>query len=305
MRVVLAVHGGAGSWRVDMATLEMVRRVIKQALEEGFKAYHSGSSLDMVVSAVEVLESSGVFNAGVGSVVDLSGSVSMDAGVMYRGKAGAVAYVKYPRNPIKLARFVLEKTDHVIIVGDAADKIAKKIGLEPHPGPSEKVLKLYKDYLNRIVKGEAKSVPYPRSLATWLSLGDTVGAVALDKNGDLAAAVSTGGVFLKMPGRVGDSPIPGAGFYANECGAAAATGVGEYIMLTNATFRIVEDICRGKDVEEAVASILKVIDSVYGSGVAGFIALDRFGMVAGLYNTHAMPWGFITESGELHILGIQ
>ena len=305
MRVVLAVHGGAGNWRVDATTLAAVKMAIKQALEEGFKAYHSGSSLDMVVAAVEVLENSGVFNAGIGSVVDLSGSISMDAGVMYRRRAGAVAYVKYPKNPIKLARFVLEKTDHVIIAGDAADNIAKKIGLEPHPGPSKKVLELYKDYLNKIVKGEAKSIPYPKSLAAWLSLGDTVGAVALDRNGDLAAGVSTGGVFLKMPGRVGDSPIPGAGFYANECGAAAATGVGEYIILTHATFRIVEDICKGKDVQEAVGNVLESIGNVYGSGVAGFIALDRFGRVAGLYNTHAMPWGFITESGELHILGIQ
>ncbi|MDK6029467.1 isoaspartyl peptidase/L-asparaginase [Ignisphaera sp. 4213-co] len=304
MGVVLAVHGGAGGWKVDKDVLEKVRNVIKEALEEGFKAYQNGSSLDMVVTAIEVLENSGVFNAGIGSTVDLSGSISMDAGIMFRGKAGAVAYVKYPKNPIKLARFVLEKTDHVIVAGDAADLLAKKIGLEPHPGPLKRILETYREYIAKIVKGEAKSVPFAKSIATWLSIGDTVGAVAVDKNGDFAAAVSTGGVFLKMPGRVGDSPIPGAGFYANECGAAAATGIGEYIILTHSTLRIVDDMCKGKSAEEATKNVLETITTIYGSGTAGFIALDRLGRVAGLFNTRAMPWGFINSYGELKVLGL-
>jgi beta-aspartyl-peptidase (threonine type) len=282
----------------------VVKKVLEDALREGFRYYKSGSSLDMVVAAIEVMENSGVFNAGVGSTVDLAGSVSMDAGVMYRGKAGAVAYVKYPKNPIKLARFILEKTEHIILAGDAADQLAKKLGLDRHPGPAQKVLERYREFLEKVKRGEAIDNPYKRAIEFWLSLGDTVGAVALDGNGDLSAGVSTGGVFLKMPGRVGDSPIPGAGFYANECGAAAATGVGEFIILTNASLRIVDGICNGLEPERAIESILNLITKRFGAGTAGFIALDRIGRVAGLYNTQAMPWGYITEDGEIKVLGI-
>jgi len=304
MKAVLAVHGGAGRWSTDPETIKAVKKVLEDALREGFKYYKSGSSLDMVVAAIEVMESSGVFNAGVGSTVDLAGSVSMDAGVMYRGKAGAVAYVRYPKNPIKLARFILEKTEHIILAGDAADQLAKKLGLDKHPGPAQKVLERYREFLEKVKRGEAIDNPYKRAIQLWLSLGDTVGAVALDSNGDLSAGVSTGGVFLKMPGRVGDSPIPGAGFYANECGAAAATGVGEFIILTNASLRIVDGICNGLEPEKAIESILNLITKRFGAGTAGFIALDRIGRVAGLYNTQAMPWGYITEDGEIKVLGI-
>ncbi|MCI4436525.1 MAG: isoaspartyl peptidase/L-asparaginase [Ignisphaera sp.] len=304
MKAVLAVHGGAGRWSADPETIKAVKKVLEDALREGFKYYKSGSSLDMVVAAIEVMESSGVFNAGVGSTVDLAGSVSMDAGVMYRGKAGAVAYVRYPKNPIKLARFILEKTEHIILAGDAADQLAKKLGLDKHPGPAQKVLERYREFLEKVKRGEAIDNPYKRAIQLWLSLGDTVGAVALDSNGDLSAGVSTGGVFLKMPGRVGDSPIPGAGFYANECGAAAATGVGEFIILTNASLRIVDGICNGLEPEKAIESILNLITKRFGAGTAGFIALDRIGRVAGLYNTQAMPWGYITEDGEIKVLGI-
>ena len=301
MKAVLAVHGGAGSWRVDEETIKRVKSSLEEALREGFKEYSRGSSLDMVVRAVEVLENSGIFNAGVGSTVDLSGSISMDAGVMYRGRAGAVAYVKYPKNPIKLARFVLENTDHVLIVGDAADNLARKIGLEKHPGPTNRVLELYRN----VMRQRDIKTPFAKSLKLWLSLvGDTVGAVALDKNGDLAAAVSTGGVFLKFPGRVGDSAIPGAGFYANSCGAAVATGVGEYIIMTHATLRIVEQICNNTPVDKAIRNVLDSITKLFGAGVAGFIALNSKGDVAGFYNTNAMPWGFIDESGNVVILGI-
>lgn len=304
MKVVLAVHGGAGRRAVNQETYVTIKNVLEQALLEGFRVYKSGSSLDMVVAAIEVLENSGIFNAGIGSTVDASGSISMDAGLMFRGKAGAVACVRYPKNPIKLARFVLERTEHVIIAGGAADKLARKIGLEPHPGPLQRVLELYSNVIIRLRRGERVESPFQKSLETWLSLGDTVGAVSIDRDGILAAGVSTGGVFLKMPGRVGDSAIPGAGFYANECGAAIATGIGEYILLTHATLKIVEEMCNGAIPSDAVKKVLNIVTNRFGSNTAGFIALDNKGRVAGLYNTQMMPWGYISEEGNVKILGI-
>jgi len=304
LKAILAIHGGAGKWAVDEKTYRDVKKVLEEALVEGFRVYRTGSSLDMITIAIEVLENSGIFNAGIGSTVDVSGSISMDAGLMYRNRAGAVAYAKYPKNPVKLARIVLEKTDHIIIAGDAADNLARKMGLEPHPGPLPRTLELYRNFMEKLRRGEKIESPFKKSLEMWLNIGDTVGAVAIDKDSVLAAGASTGGVFFKMPGRVGDSPIPGAGFYANECGAAVATGIGEYILLTHATLKIVEELCNNTLPGKAIEKILNVITSRFGSNTAGFIALDKLGRVAGLYNTRAMPWGYISDDGAVKILGI-
>ncbi|MCX8209092.1 MAG: isoaspartyl peptidase/L-asparaginase, partial [Sulfolobales archaeon] len=232
----IAIHVGAGRWVLDSESMKQVRDLMTTSLDNGLRVGRSGSALDMVVEAVKILEDSGLVNAGTGSTVDISGSVSMDAGVMYSklGRAGAVAYVKYPRNPVVLAKYVLEYTDHVLIAGDAADRLAEKLGLDRHPGVSERVRRTYEDAVRKIQSGETPQKFYSKSLELWLKLfglGDTVGAVAVDSEGELASATSTGGVFLKMPGRVGDSPIAGAGFYASRCGATSATGIGEFIIL--------------------------------------------------------------------------
>lgn len=304
MRPILVVHGGAGNWRINGRLLNSVTTALKSALQAGFKLLYNGSALDMAVEAVKVLEDSGIFNAGIGSTVDLSGSVSMDAGVMFGSRAGAVAHARYPRNPIVLAKYIYNYTDHVLIVGSAADDLARKFGLEPHPGPSERWLALYREYIEKAKRGERISTLFSRSLDLWMSMGGTVGAVALDRSGRLAAAVSTGGIFLKFPGRVGDSPIPGAGFYANECGAAAATGVGEYIVLSHLTLRVVEGMCRGMDVAEASKRALNTLSSKFGSRSAGIIAIDSDGKPYAVYNTEAMPWGYIDESGNIILGGL-
>ncbi|MCS7111834.1 MAG: isoaspartyl peptidase/L-asparaginase [Ignisphaera sp.] len=304
MRPIIVVHGGAGSWRVDSTLLDSIKAALENALLSGFRLSYSGSALDMVVESVKVLEDSGIFNAGTGSTVDLSGNASMDAGIMFEHRAGAVAYVRYPRNPIVLAKHVYSYTNHILIAGSAADDLARRLGLEPHPGPSERWVALYKDYIERIRRGERIPTHFSRSLSLWMNIGDTVGAVALDGNGRLAAAVSTGGIFLKFPGRVGDSPIPGAGFYANECGAAAATGVGEYIILSHLTLKVVEGICRGKDVAKASKEALDALTSRFGSKTAGIIAIDSSGRLYAAYNTEAMPWGYIDGSGKIALGGL-
>ncbi len=304
----IAVHAGAGTWRRDPEAVERVRRLVREALEAGMEVSRTGSSLDMVVEAVRVMEDSGVVNAGLGSTVDLSGSASMDAGVMYSktGRAGAVAYVRYPRNPVLLARHVLESTDHVLLVGDAADRLAERLGLPRHPGPAERVRRAYEEAMERVRRGETPQRFYPRSLELWLrlfGLGDTVGAVAVDSEGELAAATSTGGVFLKMPGRVGDSPIVGAGFYASRCGAASATGIGEFIALFGLSRRVVDAVCASGDPAESARRVVGEFTRLFGADTLGVIVVDREGRAHGEYNTQAMPWGY-SSGGVVRVLGI-
>lgn len=298
----VAVHVGAGRWNREPEQVRQVVELIHSSLDAGMRAGATGSSLDMVVEAVRVLEDSGIVNAGAGSTVDLSGSVSMDAGVMYSktGRAGAVAYVRYTRNPVALARFVLEQTDHVLVVGEAADRLAERLGLPRHPGVSERVRRLYEEAVRKIRAGEVPQRFYSRSLGVWLKLfgiGDTVGAVAVDREGELAAATSTGGVFLKMPGRVGDSPIVGAGFYASRCGAASATGIGEFIILYGLSRKAVDSLCAGGDPTATSEEVLRDFTERYGGDTLGFILMDRSGRAHGSYNTQAMPWGYASREG--------
>ena len=197
---LMVLHGGAGRW--ESKELDKALSVLRRAAEIGFKTLSNGdSALDAVVEAVSFMEYSGVLNAGRGSCRDLAGGVSLDAGVMWMGRAGAVAHVKATWNAVKLARIVMEGTPHVLLAGDGADELARKKGLPPL----------------EVVTGEVNS--------------DTVGAVALDENGRLASAVSTGGIRGKMPGRVGDSPIPGAGFWTSRLVASCSTGYGEAIIM--------------------------------------------------------------------------
>ncbi|MFN3267834.1 MAG: isoaspartyl peptidase/L-asparaginase [Zestosphaera sp.] len=306
MKGALAVHCGAGSWRgVDEET---IRRVIVDALRRGVDVLvGGGSALDAVVEATMSLEDSGVLNAGLGSVPDLRGDVWMDAGVMdgWSGRAGAVAAVTYPKNPVLLARKILELTDHILLAGSAADELAIKLGLPKHPGPSERVKKRYEEVLKKASSGDAV---FKKSfeLAQKLGYFDTVGAVALDNEGKLAAAVSTGGVILKFPGRVGDSAIPGAGFYANKYGAAVATGIGETIMMSMLSFRAVNLISEGYLADTAARLAIQYHTSLYGKDTAGLITLDYRGNAYGAYNTQAMPWGYVkTETREVVISGLK
>ncbi len=296
MRPVIAVHVGAGTWKY--LKVDDVINAISDALKAGIRAIASGgSAVDAVVKSVMVLEDSGLFNAGLGSVVDLAGGVSMDAGVMdgWSGSIGAVASVTYPKNPVLLARKVMELTDHVIIAGSGGDELARRLGLEKHPGPSQEVLKRFRELLRRAKEGKVR---FRKSYELALRLGivstaDTVGAVALDKEGRLAAAVSTGGVIMKFPGRVGDSAVPGAGFYASRSAAAVATGVGEVIIKSFLTLKAVSKVESGLSVMRAAEEAIEELSKVYGNDNAGLIIIDSEGNAWGAYNTRAMPWGFL------------
>ncbi len=297
----IVVHGGAGAWQEG--DLEAALREVVRAAEAGIEQARKGSSLDMVVEAVAYMEDSGLFNAGVGSVLDFSGKVTMDAAVM-RGpdlRAGAVAGVTYPRNPVRLARAVFEQTPHVLIVGPWADRLASSLGMQAHPGPSPRALERWR----RLRESQGGQDPlYRRWFEAASRLGyDTVGAVAVDSEGHTAAAVSTGGVALKLPGRVGDSPIVGAGLYADDLAAFSATGVGEYIIAVGLSLRAAIAYRAGRDLAAAVDGALSVLTLLFGEGTAGMIGIGWDGTAYGSFNTKAMPWAVADSSGLKRAIG--
>jgi len=302
---IILVHGGAGSWR-SLDLIKKAHEVLEKAVSEGFKILRNASALEAVVEAVKVMEDSGVLNAGLGSVTDILGGIGMDAGIMTSdGRIGAVANVSYPRNPILLAKYVMEYTDHVLIVGEGANELAKRLGLEKHPGPIERVRKRYEELLREALRGKPPSWfkrSYEVARKLW-SLGDTVGAVALDGNGMLAAAVSTGGVIMKLPGRVGDSAIPGAGFYASRSAAAVATGIGETIIKSFLTLRAIMLVEDGLNAAEAAKKVIEDHTRIHGKDTAGIIVVDSKGFIGASFNTTAMPWAALSSDGKILLGG--
>jgi beta-aspartyl-peptidase (threonine type) len=311
---VIFVHGGAGSWKTLInnynLSLDEIKGILSKAAYEGFKVLsNGGSAIQAVVKSVKLLEDSGVFNAGVGSVLDVEGKVCMDAGIMdgTEKRAGAVACVSYPKNPIVLAEKVMELTDHIILCCKGADTLAKKLGLEPHPGPTPRSLDLWKKAFESLKKGRKPRDWWRRNWEAAKILGllnDTVGAVALDSTGRLAAAASTGGISFKLQGRIGDSCIPGAGFYSNSFAAAAATGIGETIILTMLSLRAVEFATLGMSAKSAALAALNLLEDAFGKNTAGLILLTQKGEVASALNTEGMPRSLMAANLEKPITSV-
>lgn len=294
-RPAIIVHGGAG--RVRGENIDVRLKFLREAAERGFDILTGGgSALDAVIEAVVVLEDSGVFNAGLGSCLTFDGNVEMDAGVMScEGEIGAVAAVRRVKNPILLARKVMELTDHVLIVGEGAERLASALGL----AVSEELL-VTPEKLRRLEELKAKWLKGEdftwlrklRALLQEYSLG-TVGAAAVDADGCVAAATSTGGYWLKLRGRVGDSPIPGAGFYAlKNVGACSATGIGEAIVRSMLCLNVCEYMKAGLSAEEAASRAIEHMSATLGQGLAGVIAVSADGDVGYAFNTEAMLVGF-------------
>jgi asparaginase (EC 3.5.1.1) len=299
VRPVVAVHGGAGRWGVDEERRRAALKALRDAVEAGLTAAERGDAVDAVVAAVEHMEKSGVFNAGYGAVYAIDGRAYLDAGVMdgRSGRAGAVAAVEAVKSAVRLARFVMEYTDHVIVAGEGARLLAAKAGLlnTYHKFFSEEKNRRFREVLEEARRGNWR---YKKVVEL---AGDTVGAVALDREGNLAAATSTGGVWLKWPGRVGDSPIPGAGYYAeNGVGAFSATGIGEVIILSLLSYRARNELLKTGDVAQAVKNAVQQVTAVHGPDTAGLIGLDAGGNPAYTYNTKAMArgWG---KQGEIYV----
>ncbi len=293
----IVVHGGAGFWQQYMG--QGLKGVSKSASVGAEILRRDGSALDAVEAAVCVLEDNPVFNAGKGSAFTVNGTVQMDAGIM-DGRdlsAGAVALVQSVKNPVHLARLVMEKTDHVLLAGESAERLGKSFSLprmDPVTAARRKLfIELKKDTGTKLKWWRNN----PKLLREHPEVGcsDTVGALAVDNRGNFAAASSTGGVMLKLPGRIGDTPQIGCGVYAdNRSGAATATGWGEIavrLVLSKATCSLME---RGLPAPRA-ATIGVQDASRRLKGDAGLLAIDRKGRIAAVHNTQTMPWAYSTS----------
>jgi beta-aspartyl-peptidase (threonine type) len=299
---VLVIHGGAGVIRKDLTPEreKLVRADLESALAAGYAVLKGGgSSLDAIQKAIVVLEDSPRFNAGKGAVFTHEGTNSLDASIMDGAtlRAGAVAGVQRVRNPVLLARAVMEKSRHVMLVGDGAEAFAKSVGIEL-VDPSYFRTEERWQQLQEALKADAN--PQASTPDRAIHYG-TVGAVALDQQGHLAAATSTGGMTDKRWGRVGDSPIIGAGTYANAHCAVSATGWGEYYIRASAA----HDICARveylhKPIADAAKEVvLDVIPKLGGDG--GVIALDAEGNFATPFNTDGMYRAWIDRDGRMHV----
>jgi len=302
----ILVHGGAGSIPKEKAEahLEGVKESVKAGAEV-LKA--GGSAMDAVETAVKIMEDNPIFNSGTGSVLTFEGEVEMDAAIAYGPNLdfGAVAGVKNIRHPISLARLVMEKTDHVLLAGQGANDFAKLMGFEYHDPITKERKAQWEKYRQEFMNGNYKDWPKLRELfkAHPEFLHGTVGAVALDSHGETAAATSTGGVFLKLLGRVGDTPIPGAGTYATVDGAASSTGLGEGMMRVLLTKTALDFIRDGLDAQHAAEAAINYLDNFVGTD-AGIIVVDSNGNVGIHHNTPNMTWAYLKSGMEEVAFGI-
>jgi beta-aspartyl-peptidase (threonine type) len=301
-RYALVIHGGAGVIEresLDRDAEHRIRAALDAALDAGYAVLsRGGSALDAVEAAVVALEESPHFNAGKGAVFNAEGRHELDASIMegHTRRAGAVAGVATVRNPIRLARAVMEHSPHVMLVGQGAEKFADSLpGLERVPN----------EWFDTDVRREQLRRAQEREQGRAADAADakgryfgTVGAVALDVHGHIAAATSTGGMTNKKWGRVGDSPVIGAGTWADGRCGVSATGWGEFF-IRNA---VAHDICarvayRGDSLQAAADEVvMRLVPGMGGDG--GVIALDRDGNIAMPFNTSGMYRGWISPDGS-------
>ena len=293
----IVVHGGAGV----MSTLtqdqqDAIKLKVSETLISSYKILkNGGSSLDAVEFAVSEFEDSPLFNAGKGSVYTSNETQEMDASIMFGldRSSGAVASVKIIKNPIRLARKVLEETNHIFLVGDGAESFAKNIGVdvvEPNYFYSEKNLKRLRKVKNKLTN----------NYAIQDKIG-TVGAVAIDKDGNISAATSTGGMTNKMPGRVGDSPIIGSGTWAQNgvCGVSS-TGHGEFFI----KYQVAREVCSrmeylNQTLENSSKNVIEELKEIGATG--GLIAIDKDANISTPFNTAGMVRGSITNKIDLSV----
>lgn len=286
--VGVLVHGGAGN--LDPSRHADHEAGCREAARAGYAVLAAGgSALDAVQAASRVLEDKPQFNAGTGGALTSDGTVEHDASIMDGRvlRAGAVAGLVGFKNPVDVARAVLDDKRHVLLCAEGAARFARDKGFERIDAASF-VTELARTALERVKSGVA-----PRGWA-----GGTIGAVARDKDGHVAAATSTGGVVGKLPGRIGDSPIVGAGTLAdNDSAAISATGDGEGILLVGLSYRIAHAIASGVAAEEASRAALEVLEKK-GAATGGVIVIDREGRYALARSTATMSWGLASERGE-------
>lgn len=299
MRPSIIVHGGA--WDIPPDLERAHRQGTKRAVEAGWAVLASGgSAMDAVEAAIVVMEDDETFDAGRGSFLNAEGQVELDAGFMDGAQlqVGAVAGVQFIRNPIRLARTVMEKSEHVLLIGQGAQRFAQKMGF-----PS----------------CDLTDLAVPREFERWQKLlynrtysarqafdrpADTVGCVALDQAGHIAAGTSTGGTPNKMPGRVGDVPMVGCGFYADdEFGGASTTGWGESIAKVLLARLALHWLQQTGDPQAAAQSAIQILSEKV-NGLGGVILLSPEGRPGWHYNTPRMAYAYRTADMKAPFIGL-
>jgi beta-aspartyl-peptidase (threonine type) len=274
------VHGGAGPIRDDSLP-DRLDGCKAAALAAWEIVAQNGSALDAAEAAVMILENNPLFNAGTGSTLNQAGKVEMDAAIMDGDslRAGAVAAVQRIKNPIKLARRILEDGRHIILAGDGALKFAREIGV-PQCSPESLIAEHERE--------------------RWAEKHGTVGCVVLDGNGKIAVATSTGGIFNKLPGRIGDSPLPGCGTYADDRGGVSCTGLGEAIIRVVLGKTAIDFLSEGIDPNAAARKSLELLEAKTGAQ-AGLILIDCHGRIGYARNTTHMPVCYIKDNQSVTI----
>ena len=302
MTIALIAHGGAGNWRPGSE--QDATDGLAAAVGAGRAVLRSGgSALDAVCATVVMLEDNPIFNAGTGGVLNFDGFVELDASVMVsRDKGfGAVAGLQRVQNPVLVARKVMEETDHAMLTGEGAQRFARVMGFPDHDPITPARRADWADkkaHLDQVLEG-TRTLRMRRFLQQHPEYaGGTVGAAAVDRDGVLAAATSTGGVTMKLVGRVGDSPVPGAGNYATGLMAASATGTGEFVLRSLTTRVIAEDMERGATLDDAMARALEALRRDFNADV-GIIAVDRAGRCVARHLTRDMPHAFFSGDGDV------
>jgi beta-aspartyl-peptidase (threonine type) len=291
MGIAIIVHGGAGAWDQHEGSqlLEALAACQEAAAEGRNLLIRGGSALDAVEAAVRILEDCPILDAGRGSYPNTEGNIEMDALIMdgQTLNMGAIAAIQRVSHPISLARRVMYDSGHHFLVGAGAETFAESIGFP-------------RCDLNDLLVGDAlarfRAAQETRKVPT---LGDTVGAVALDLDGNLAAATSTGGTLNKRPGRVGDSPLVGCGAYAdNWTAGVSATGQGEALMRVVISKRVCDFVAAGLSAQAACDAAIRVLEE-RANGSGGLIAVDARGKVGFSFNTNAMPYAFAINDGPV------
>lgn len=301
MPIAIVVHGGAGSITPDRYA--EVRQGCQEAAQVGWRILQSGgSALDAVEAAARVLEDNPAFNAGTGACLSADGSIELDAGIM-DGRAlsvGAVAGVELIKNPISLARQVLN-SPHVLLVGRGAEQFARERGIDRCTFEELCTERQYQRWQQS--RAELTSEPEEpgfirRELSSLAAREEekhgTIGAVALDRNGALAAATSTGGIHNKYPGRVGDSPLIGCGYYADEFAAVSCTGDGEDFVRLMIAKRAADFVAQGYTASEAAQRAIAFL-SERARGTGGVILVDQRGGIGFAWNSQNMVHAYMTE----------
>jgi beta-aspartyl-peptidase (threonine type) len=297
---IIVVHGGAGTWNPERS--QNALEGVKKAAKTGFDILkNGGSAIDGVTEAVAVMEDDGSFNAGYGSSLNIEGGVEMEASLM-DGKtlqAGAAGLLKDIKNPVRLARIIMENTDHVFVVGEGAEKLARIFNLERRSPLTDLRIKYYEQQKSALLEGKfelPKLFNLVKNHPEIFKL-ETVGAVALDKDGNVAAATSTGGFPLKIPGRIGDSPLIGCGTYAdNQAGACSATGVGEIAIRLVLAKTVCAYMESGQEAQTAVENAIKLVNKKMPLAYnhMGLIAVDVQGRIGAAHNSPNLCWAYIT-----------